>query len=273
MTRRARLIANPSARTLPSRDRLAVAPAWLKLHGWQVDSFVSRDPADATRLAQEAANDGFDVVIAAGGDGMINHVINGIAGSSTALAVIPSGTANVWIREIGAPSHPGDVAAMIEHGRRVRIDLGVAGDRYFLLMASFGVDSIVASEIDHYALAKARFGRGAYVARGLREVLHYRGVAATFTANGQTWEMPLFLALLGNTRSYGSLLSISHRASAIDGMLDLVVYRSGGISRFAVDLARTAVRRHIGWGGARYERVREVTVETTPSVPVQADGE
>ncbi|MGH2600519.1 MAG: diacylglycerol/lipid kinase family protein, partial [Dehalococcoidia bacterium] len=105
MTKRARLIANPAARTLPSRDRLVIAPAWLRLHGWEVDSFRSESSAHATALAREAAEQGYDAVIAAGGDGTVNDVVNGIAGTETALAVIPGGTANVWSRETGTPSH------------------------------------------------------------------------------------------------------------------------------------------------------------------------
>lgn len=59
----------------------------------------------------------------------------------------------------------------------------------------------------------------------------------------------------------------------MDGMLDLVAYRAGGVGRFAVDLVRTAMRRHLGWGGARYKQVREAYISTDPPVPVQADGE
>lgn len=271
MPQRARLIANPSARTLPSRDRLQVATHWLRLHGWSTDSFVSRDPAAATSLARDAAEQGYDVVIAAGGDGMVNNVVNGLAGSHTALAVVPGGTANVWTRETHAPTHPGDVAAMIARGRRLRIDLGLAGDRYFLLMASLGLDSIVTRSVR--GAAKARFGRGAYIAAGLREALHFAGVQATISAGGRTWTMPLLLALIGNTRSYGGLIEVSHHASATDGLLDLVAYRAGGPLRFAADLARTALRRHTGWQGALYEAVTDAYIETSPRVPVQADGE
>jgi diacylglycerol kinase (ATP) len=271
MQKRARLIANPKARTLPSRDRLATAPAWLRLHGWQVDSFRSRDGAHTTDLAREAADLGYDVVIAAGGDGTINEVVNGIACSNTALAVIPGGTGNVWAREMGTPTHPGSVAAMIDGGRRIRIDLGMAGDRYFVLMASFGLDSSVVAVVT--GQSKERFGRGAYISRGIREALHYRGIQAEISADGETWRMPLYLALLGNTRSYGGLISISNRANATDGMLDLVAYRAGGMGRFAGDLARTLMGRHLSRTGAVFRRIREAHVSTDPVVPVQADGE
>lgn len=271
MSRRARIIANPVARTLPSRDRLATASAWLRLHDWQVDVFRTANPQHATELAREAADAGYDVVIAAGGDGTVNEVVNGIAGSETALAVIPGGTANIWAREIDGPRHPADVAAMLERGRRRRVDLGIAGERYFLLMASFGLDSAVAASIS--APAKARFGRLAYIARGLREAARYEGVHAEIKADGETWRLRLLLGLLGNTRSYGGLLSISHRARADDGLLDMVLYRAVGLVGLGRQLAHTVLGRHDRALGTIYRKVREAMVRTDPPVPVQVDGE
>lgn len=271
MTKRARLITNPVSRTLPSRDRLAVAPAWLRLHGWTVDVVTSRGGGHTTALARDAAERGYDVVIAAGGDGTINEVVNGIAGTSTALAALPAGTANVWAREAGIPSHPGSVAAMVDRGRRVCVDLGLAGDRYFLLMASLGLDSMVTATISKSA--KARFGRNAYVAEGLRAAVRYHGVQAAITVDGTTTTMPLLLALFGNTRSYGGMISISNRASATDGLLDMVLYRAGGLPAFGMHVLRTAAGLHVGPMGADYRQVREALVTTTTPVPVQADGE
>jgi YegS/Rv2252/BmrU family lipid kinase len=265
------MIVNPTSRTLPSRDRLAVATAWLELHGWQVDTRRTRAPLEAIEAAREAAQLGYDVVIAAGGDGTVHEVVNGIAGTHTALAVIPGGTTNVWVREIGAPWHPGDVAAMIERGERQRIDLGMAGDRYFLLMASLGIDSTVTAVLP--SETKQRFGRLAYVARGLRELTRYRGVRADISADGHALRLPLLLALVGNTRSYGGVLLISHRARATDGLLDLVAYRAGGVAGFAGQILATALGWHHRVPGTVYRHVEHVNVSTRPSVPVQADGE
>ncbi len=271
MTKRARLIVNPHARTLPSRDRLATAPAWLRLHDWQVDVARTDGPLHAVDLAREAAHHGYDAVIAAGGDGTVNEVVNGIAGTETALAVIPGGTANIWTREVGSPRHPGSVAAMLERGECRRIDLGVANGRYFLLMASFGLDSAVAASVSGFA--KARFGRVAYITRGLREAARYSGVQAEITADGESWRLPLLLGLLGNTRSYGGLISISHRARADDGLLDMVLYRAGGVIGLGRQVARTLARRHDSALGTVYREVREAHVVTDPIVPVQVDGE
>lgn len=272
MTKRACIIINPVARTLPSRDRLETAPAWLRLHDWRVDLHWTTAPLEAESLARAAAAAEYDAVLVVGGDGTVNEVANGLAHSVTAMAVIPAGTANVWAREIGGPRHPASVAAMLVHGHRRRIDLGRAGSRYFLLMASLGLDSAVAAMVDG-SVTKARFGRAAYIGRGVREMTRFRGIDAEITADGETWRMPLLIALLGNTRSYGGLLSISHRARADDGLLDLVLYRAGGVANFAGHFVRTVLHTHAAATSTRYQQVREVTIRTNPVVPVQADGE
>jgi diacylglycerol kinase family enzyme len=98
-------------------------------------------------------------------------------------------------------------------------------------------------------------------------------VQAEITADGWSWRGSLLLALLGNTRSYGSMISIANRADATDGLLDLVVYRSVGPAGTAVDFLRTATGMHAGRFGAEYRRVHVAEISTVPPVPVQADGE
>jgi diacylglycerol kinase (ATP) len=271
MSKRARFIVNPTSRTVPPPDRLATAPAWLALHGWHCDTHWTRSAAHGEELAREAAAEGYDAVVAVGGDGTVNQVVNGIAGTPTALAVIPGGTANVWAGEVGGPRHPGSVAALLERGERRQIDLGIAGGRYFLLMASLGIDSIVA-DLTH-RLVKERLGRMAYIVHGIQEATRYRAVRAVIEVEGERIEMPLLLALIGNTRSYGGLIEISHHASATDGLLDLVAYRGDGLAGLATRLLATVARVHPRTFGTVYRHATAIAVETDPPVPVQADGD
>ena len=145
MPRRACLIVNPVARTLPSPDRLATASAWLRLHGWVVEQHRTESAGHGTDLARAAAERGCEAVIAVGGDGTVNDVVNGIAGTPAALAVISAGTANVWAREIGLPRHPAAVARVVDEGEVRLVDLGTFNERLFMLIASLGVDSVVVS--------------------------------------------------------------------------------------------------------------------------------
>src|SRR5207247_1264597 len=135
------IVFNPIAGQANSfeHDIVAASDVW-RDHGWTVDIQPTLEPGDGTRIAREAAAQGYDVVVAAGGDGTVNEVVNGLAGTETALAALPIGTVNVWVRELGLPLHP-RAAAEALLGAQVRaIDLGRAGDRYFLLMAGVGFD-------------------------------------------------------------------------------------------------------------------------------------
>lgn len=271
MAKRACLIINPAARTLPSPDRLATAPAWLRLSGWQVDEFRTEAAGHATALARRAAEAGCWAVIAVGGDGTVNEVVNGLAGSDTALAVIPAGTANVWAHEVRLPRHPAAVARLLDQGEVRQVDLGRVNGRHFLLMASIGVDSIVVSAISPWA--KRTFGRIAYISRGLREAVTFPAVPARVVVDGERMEADLLMIVVGNTRSYGGVLKITNLAIADDGQLDMVLYNGSGIGRIINYLARTLIGRHVRAPGATYRSAETITVETRPPLPVQVDGE
>src|SRR5690349_3109154 len=104
---RALIVFNPGAGQAGAaeQDIQAARDVWRE-HGWQVDLHPTAKPGDATRIASEAARQGYHVVVAAGGDGTVNEVINGLAGTRTALAALPIGTVNVWVRELGLPLQP-----------------------------------------------------------------------------------------------------------------------------------------------------------------------
>jgi YegS/Rv2252/BmrU family lipid kinase len=271
MPKHAQMIVNPAARTLPSPDRLATAPAWLRLRGWTVDEIVTEGPGHATELARAAAAAGRDAVIAVGGDGTVNEVVNGLSGSETAMAVIPAGTANVWAREVRMPRHPAAVARLLDQGDVHQIDLGVVNGRSFLLMASLGVDSIVVSAIPPWA--KRTFGRAAYVTRGIREAATFPAVRAQLDIDGERLRANLLMVVVGNTRSYGGALKITNRAIADDGQLDMVLYGGTGLPRIAGYLARTFIGRHVTMAGAIYRGARAITIETERPLPVQVDGD
>ena len=271
MPPKVRIIVNPVARTLPTPDRLATAPAWLRLRGWEVDEQRTERGGHAVELARDAAERGYDAVIAVGGDGTLNEALNGLAGSTTALAVIPAGTANVWAREINMPRHPAAVARVLDQGDVQEIDLGKVNGRYFLLMASGGVDSMVVSNIPPWA--KRTFGRAAYVTRGVHEAVWYPAVRSVIDVDGERLHVDLLMIVVGNTRLYGGVLKITNHAIADDGQLDVVLYGGRGLGRLTGYLTRTVMGKHATAPGTVYRGARSVRVETERPLPVQVDGD
>ena len=106
MPRRALFVVNPAARGLPPLRQIREAADWLRARGWDVALETTAAPGDATCLARDAAARSLSVVVVCGGDGTIHEVVNGLAGSESALAVIPGGTANVWAKDARLPCRP-----------------------------------------------------------------------------------------------------------------------------------------------------------------------
>ena len=116
--------------------RLAEAIESLRSLGWEVSRAESRARGDGTPLAQAAVAEGWDMVIACGGDGTTNEVIQPLVGTRVALGVIPLGTSNVFARQEGIPLDPVGAASVLATGTPREVDVGVADGRYFLQQPS-----------------------------------------------------------------------------------------------------------------------------------------
>src|SRR5437870_4667621 len=181
---RALIVFNPIAGQAENfqQDIRAARDVW-RAHGWTVDLRPTTGRGDGTRIAREAAAAGYDVVVAAGGDGTVNEVINGLVGTQTALAALPIGTVNVWVREIGMPLQPRAAAEALLNAQVRAIDLGRAGDRHFLLMAGVGFDAAVTAEVR--ADEKRRLGVFAYLIRAYELAWRFRGTRARILIDGK----------------------------------------------------------------------------------------
>ncbi len=126
----------------------------------------------ATELTKEAANDGYDVVVAVGGDGTINEIVNGLVNTKTRLGIIPRGTANLLATEMDIPSNLEDACAVIAKNKPVHIDTATVNDHYFTIMAGIGFDAHVVKEVDS-STVKNKWGAIAYPLIAIRELVRY----------------------------------------------------------------------------------------------------
>jgi len=248
----------------------AAAQVW-RQKGWTVELQPTSGPGDGCRLARQAATEGYDLVVAAGGDGTINEVVNGLAGSQTALATLPLGTMNVWARELGLPLQPRAAAQTLCTWSPRPIDLGRAGDRYFLLMAGIGFDAAITANIRPDE--KRRLGALAYVVRGIEEVMRIRGTRARIWLDGRQIKARVLMIVIGNSQLYGGLVKITHRASIDDGLLDVCVIKGdNGIN--AIGHLIAILRRRFSLNpDIAYYRAHTIEVVTRPLLPVQVDGD
>src|SRR3984885_8958895 len=158
--RRMLIIVNPYAATVSDQLRHLVVYA---LQGrFEVDAIDTESRGHATELCREAAHEGYDVVVAFGGDGTVNEAANGLLGSSTPLTCLPGGSANVFRKMLGIPGELVDATehllAMADDWRPRKVDLGVVNGRCFTFASGLGVDASVVERVDSNPKLKARFG-------------------------------------------------------------------------------------------------------------------
>jgi YegS/Rv2252/BmrU family lipid kinase len=263
------LIRNPVARHALDDATLARAMDIARVAGWQIETVDTERAGHATPLARDAASRGVDVVIVHGGDGTLNDAVNGLAGTQTGVAVLRGGTANVWAKEARLPKDPVRAMRAIVAGERRRIDLGVANGRYFLLMCGVGLDAAIVARVG--SRMKRRLGALAYIVAGVTAVFRTKAWQTDVAIDGSA-ERSLYWLLAGNTRSYGGMVNITHRALADDGQLDVALMRRGGVPRIIADGVRVLLRRHDRSPNVRYTRARTLEI-AAPGIPIQLDGE
>ncbi|HMO58810.1 MAG TPA: diacylglycerol kinase family lipid kinase, partial [Roseiflexaceae bacterium] len=271
-TTRAMIVFNPvagQAETL-AHDIQIASEIWQE-HGWHVNIRPTAAPGDGSRIAREAAALGYDLVVAAGGDGTINEVVNGLAGTQTALAPLPAGTVNVWAREIGLPLNPRATAEALLHARIRRIDLGRAGDRYFLLMAGVGFDAAVVNQVR--SSETRRFGIFAYLIRISETARRFRGVRAQITIDGRRVRRRVLLVVLGNSQLYGGVMKMTARATIDDGLLDVCIIKGTSLLSAPRIVLAILLQRHTVDPSIEYYRARTVSVDARTTMPVQVDGD
>jgi YegS/Rv2252/BmrU family lipid kinase len=268
--RSATILVNLAARGVSRRFDAGRALAYVRRRGLEADLVTPGSAAEATRAAREAAFAGRDLLLVVGGDGTLRDAADGLAGSSTALAAIPAGTANVWAKEARIPR--GLRAAFDAHlrGQRVRMDLGRAGNHPFLLVAGAGWDAEIARRIR--PAVKRRLGVAAYLAQAALTLPRLRPPIVRWEVPGRASQGPLAVMVLSNTRLYGGLVEFSPGALADDGLLDVCALeprQRGDGARLVLELVAGRLARDRRVTTAR---VPELTIET-PGLPVQLDGD
>ncbi|MDF1584886.1 diacylglycerol/lipid kinase family protein [Marinimicrococcus flavescens] len=242
--------------------------------GAEVESRATRCPGDAETLAREGAGEGFGTVVAAGGDGTVNEVLNGLMGvapgaARPAMALLPAGTVNVLAAELELPREPAASAAMLVAGRRRRIDVGRANDRFFVSCAGVGADAAAVARVS--LPLKRMVGRGAYAAAAVHALALEAGRLFGVEVGGQRVEASALLAT--NIKRYAGPCLVAPAALLDDGLLDVVLARSGGRAawfRYGLHLLFGTLRDA---PGLMHLQTRRVTVADPPGLPVQVDGD
>jgi YegS/Rv2252/BmrU family lipid kinase len=264
------VIFNPAARGEKSQRvrRFLDAKA-----GPQVALAPTQSAGDAKRLAARAVQERYDVVVAAGGDGTINEVINGLGTSGLPLGVLPLGTVNVFAKELGIPGKLDAAWALIEAGQARTIDLACAEaggpPRFFMQLAGVGFDAR-AVRAASWELKK-KIGPLSYIWAGLK-TLSEQHSQIEVAINGAA-PVRGFAVLVGNGRFYGGRFRLFPEARLDDGLLDVCVFENGGLldlARYGQGLLRGA---HTRLKDVRYFQAKDFVCRAAEPTPFELDGE
>lgn len=225
---------------------------------------------EAEALARRAASEGYEIVVAAGGDGTVNEVVNGIAGSDAVLGLLPMGTVNVFANELRLPTSRLDECwKIICRGRSRPIDLPRANEKYFVQLAGIGLDAQAVKETS--ATLKRNFGPLSYLISAAQIASRPPPRLCIESEDAVTDEGSF--VLVGNGRFYGGPFPFFKRALLDDGLLDVLVFKRLGYLEIIRYLQEVIFSDSITRPEIEYFETRRLRVSAEASVPVEADGE
>jgi YegS/Rv2252/BmrU family lipid kinase len=227
-------------------------------------------PGDAEILARHAVKEGFETIVAAGGDGTINEVVNGLAGSTATLGLLPIGTINVFAMELGLPSSNLEQCWNIIQGENTRlVDLPSANDKYFVQLAGVGLDAQVVKETS--ATLKKNFGPLSYLISAAQ--IATRKPPRLFIESDDAAVEEGSFVLIGNGRRYGGPFPFFKQALLDDGLLDVIVFKQLGYLEIIRYLQDVFFSSEIRMPEVEYFQTRRIRVSSEQDVPVELDGE
>ena len=251
---------------------LREAAEWARTLGHRVRAQVTWEAGDARRFAEVAARRGTDAVLAVGGDGTLNEVLNGVVGTDAPLGLLPLGTANDFARQIGVPDDPREALALLLSTEPRPIDVGMLNGRAFLNVSSAGIGAETTAETS--AGAKGMLGPLAYAITGVKKfAADYEGRRATFSGPDFSREVEYLLFAVGNARATGAGTAIAPLAEFDDGLLDLCIVEPVARTAFAGLLLELRRGEHLDRDGVHYVQTPWVKVESETPVSVNVDGE
>lgn len=272
------LIHNPNAGSGLGKKVFDLKELIARFHaeGWTVGAIATQKAGQGGEAARQAVAAGATVVVAAGGDGTINEVVQGMAHQPVPMGVLPFGSVNILARDLNIGLDPYEAVRVITRGRALRIDLGKVNGRYFACVMSVGYDAnAMASLIPEL---KRWTGHAAYVYAGMTSFLNYKSARATITVESskgvKRLRRLLYLLVVSNSGLYaGGILKFSPEAKLTDGVLDVCLIRSGrwywAWWHFFLSLAGFVRQGH----DSEFFAAKTMDITTGRPVPYQLDGD
>ncbi len=265
-------IVNPVSGSGRARAEFEKVRALLDAKGAGYAFACSEYPSHAAKLAADAANSGYPVVVAVGGDGTVNEAASALIYKETALGVLPFGTGNDLARAAGFPTNAEKGVAALLEGNVVKMDAGEANGLCFVNVAGLGFDVEVLARTLKY---KDKYPRGMtpYFLGILDALKHLRALHMTIEHDGERIECESILLTVGNGQYFGGGMRAVPMGDPFDGYFDCVYVDKLGVLKFLALLPGFLKGRHIGNPAVHHFRTKELTVSTAEDCVLDYDGD
>jgi diacylglycerol kinase (ATP) len=225
---------------------------------------------EAEQMARRGVEEGFEKIVAAGGDGTVNEVVNGLASTNVTLGLLPIGTMNVFATELGLPINDLELCwKIIENDSTRAVDLPKANRKFFVQLAGVGLDAQVVKETS--SQLKRNFGPLSYLISAAQ--IAARQPPQLFIQSEDASIDEGSFVLVGNGRLYGGPFPFFKHAVIDDGLLDVIVFKRLGYLEIIKYLQDVVFSSDIRVPEIEYFQTRRLRVESHQSVPVEVDGE
>jgi diacylglycerol kinase (ATP) len=271
----AKLIANPGAKLIrEGPSRIEEVYRYLVDNGLKVDVAIAHPKREATPIVKKAIKNGYDMVIAMGGDGTIDAIIDGITGSEMRLGIIPAGTSNDVAKSLGIPDNLKEACALIAEGHTRKLDLGQISTgktrkSYFFMVTAIGLIATI-----YPMVSEIPEGKFTGIKEAVRAFLNFDAKPTVFLTLDDESKIKIetMLVTVANTPLIGAKNLVAPNAALDDGLLDVAVYPNYTKADLLAYFARTANEGQIADGTIQRYQARKIKVKTSPKLDVAAEG-
>lgn len=268
------LIFNPIA-TKASGRKIARASHFLRSRGYKAEILFTEQKGHAESLAREAVKESPSLIIAAGGDGTFNEIVNGIAGSEIPMAILPLGTTNVLAKELGLPENVESAMEVAVRGTPKTVSIGKISitchsslvTRYFLLMAGIGFDGEAVFRINE--TLKKISGKGAYIFSGFKTLSAFNPDKLILDMDGKTYTG--YSVIISKVAKYGGNFKITPDARLTDPFFYVCLFKGKrrlDILRYVTGIV---AGKHLGFRDVEYVRAKNIDVEGDAHIQIDGD--
>jgi len=268
---RIKVILNPVAGRGRARKAKDLIVKTLSEYGVEFDLEETQAHNHAIEIARQAVNGDYDLVIAAGGDGTVNQVINGMAGSNIPLGILGCGTGNDFAAMIGMPKDTALSIKRIIEGHTRQVDFCRVNDKYFISSVGAGFDGAVAYTVNH----SFRWIRGmaAYILGVFKTLFSYKQHSVRLTIDDQTYQFKALLVAVNNSTTYGGGIKINPEAKIDDGLFDVCAAKNLNFLEILLCLPLAVKGAHQNLKKVMMLKGSKVVLESESPLYYQLDGE